>query len=208
MAARAALAKRESTDDRRRAIAAAARALIVERGFEGLRTRDIAERVGINIATLHYHVPSKEALIGLVCETMKDDFRAQPLARPRDHLPAADQLEHEFGDFWEILTDKRELLALMSELTERARRDPVIAASVRPLMGKWLSIITGILEQGRSEGSFRSNLDATPAALMLMGALIGYARGPEVARDSFERLCAELRRAIANPAAKPPRPPG
>jgi AcrR family transcriptional regulator len=45
--------KRESGDDRRLAIAAAARAIIVEKGLEGLRTRDIAKRVGINIATLH-----------------------------------------------------------------------------------------------------------------------------------------------------------
>src|SRR5437773_9775968 len=32
-------------------------------GFEGLRTRDIAADVGVNIATLHYYFPTKEALI-------------------------------------------------------------------------------------------------------------------------------------------------
>ena len=57
--------RRESGDERRIAIARAARALIIGKGLEGLRTRDIAERVGINIATLHYHVPSKEALVAL-----------------------------------------------------------------------------------------------------------------------------------------------
>lgn len=51
--------RQASTDDRRAEIAAAARGLIVEKGLEGLRARDIAERVGINIATLHYHVPSR-----------------------------------------------------------------------------------------------------------------------------------------------------
>ena len=39
--------RRESGDERRIAIAHAARALIIEKGLEGLRTRDIAERVGI-----------------------------------------------------------------------------------------------------------------------------------------------------------------
>lgn len=43
---------RETTDDRRRAIASAARDLIAEQGFEGLRARDIAARVGINVAEL------------------------------------------------------------------------------------------------------------------------------------------------------------
>ena len=68
------------------AIAAAARALIAERGFEGLRTRDIADRVGINIATLHYHVPTKEALIELVAQSMRDDFIAQSRAWRREGL--------------------------------------------------------------------------------------------------------------------------
>ena len=61
-------------DDRRDAIARAARSLIVEKGVEGLRTRDIADRVGINIATLHYHVPTKEALIELVTPTFTNSW--------------------------------------------------------------------------------------------------------------------------------------
>ena len=75
---------REQSDVRRPAIAAAARALIAERGFEGLRTRDIAERVGINVATLHYHVPTKEALIEIVAQSMRDDFIAQGKAWRRE----------------------------------------------------------------------------------------------------------------------------
>src|SRR3954470_5066072 len=113
---------REQSGVRRSAIAAAARALIAERGFEGLRTRDIADRVGINIATLHYHVPSKEALIELVTETMIVEFRAQAINRPRAHLSPAERLEHEFTDFQEMFTQKRDVLAVMSELMERARR--------------------------------------------------------------------------------------
>ena len=34
-----------------------------QEGFEGLRTRDVAADVGVNIGTLHYYFPSKEALI-------------------------------------------------------------------------------------------------------------------------------------------------
>src|SRR5262245_26152052 len=75
--------RRESGEDRKRAIADAARQIIVEKGLEGLRTREIAQRVGINIATLHYHVPTKEALVELVAASIRDDFRAQSMARPR-----------------------------------------------------------------------------------------------------------------------------
>ena len=90
---------REQSDVRRPAIAAAARALIAERGFEGLRTRDIAERVGINVATLHYHVPTKEALIEIVAQSMRDDFIAQSKAWPRDGLTPLQELQQEMADF-------------------------------------------------------------------------------------------------------------
>lgn len=42
-------------DQRRRSLVLAAYQLIAEGGFERLRTRDIAARAGVNIATLHYY---------------------------------------------------------------------------------------------------------------------------------------------------------
>jgi AcrR family transcriptional regulator len=188
--------KRENTDDRRRAIAAAARALIVEKGFEGLRTRDIAARVGINVATLHYHVPTKETLIGLVAETMIDDFRAQSRNRPRAHLSPADRLEHEFYDFSEMFHQQRDTLAVMSELLERARRDAVIHAAMQPILAKWHQMVANIFVDGVADGTFRRDLDPDPAATMFIGALIGFCRGLDTTPEYFERLCAELRRAV------------
>src|SRR6187455_1959967 len=117
---------REQSDIRRPAIAAAARALIAERGFEGLRTRDIAERVGINVATLHYHVPTKEALIELVAQSMRDDFIAQSKAWRRDGLNPLQELQHEIADFRHTMKHNPELFAVLAEMIERARRDPKI----------------------------------------------------------------------------------
>ena len=192
--------RRGSTDDRRRAIAAAARAIIVEKGLEGLRTRDIADRVGINVATLHYHVPSKEALIGLVAETMKTEFRAQSLARPRAHLPASEQLEHEFYDFREMYTEQPEIIAVMGELIERGRRDPVVKAAIQPLQHHWQKMVADIFAAGRDEGSFRPDIDPEPASVMFIGTLIAFCRSGDTSPDTYDRLCAELRRAVVNPA--------
>ncbi|MDB5623159.1 MAG: TetR/AcrR family transcriptional regulator, partial [Devosia sp.] len=107
--------KRCTGDDRRSAVALAARAIIVERGLEGLRTRDIAARVGINIATLHYHVPSKEALVALVAESVRSDFRAQAERRPRTGKTALEQLRLEFDDFRETVEEMPELIIVLTE---------------------------------------------------------------------------------------------
>lgn len=189
--------RRGSTDDRRRAIAAAARAIIVEKGLEGLRTRDIAERVGINVATLHYHVPSKEALIGLVAETLVEDFRNQSLVRPRDRLTPAERLDHEFFDFHEMYFHRPDVLAVMSEMMERGRRDPVVKAALEPIMLRWREMVADILVAGVADGSFRADLDTDPAAQIIVGALVSFWRRSADSSDAYyQRICAELKRAL------------
>ena len=198
-------ARRESSADRRTAIAHAARDLIVEKGVEGLRTRDIAERVGINIATLHYHVPTKEALFGLVAAALRAEFVAQSVARPRTGLPPIAQLELEFDDFEELLGEKNYLLTAMSELLERARRDPEIKAGMFPLMGKWKEIVAELLASGVATGDFRPDLDPVPAAQMVIGAMIGFSRSPAATIENFKPLRAELLRAVRNPSKDAPK---
>jgi AcrR family transcriptional regulator len=194
--------RRESGDERRTEIAAAARVLIVEKGMAGLRMRDIAERVGINIATLHYHVPSKAALVRLVAETLIDDFRAQPMARPRARLSAAALLDHEFTDFYEAYIEHSEIGRLMAEFLNLRHRDADIRAAIDPMQRYWMRMIADILAAGREDGSFRADLDPEAGAEMLTGALIGYSHHPAPDHDSYRRLTDELRRAIANPHIK------
>jgi len=46
----------------------AAKEIFQQKGFAGAKTRDIAERAGINLALLNYYFRSKEKLFGLVME--------------------------------------------------------------------------------------------------------------------------------------------
>ena len=61
--------------DRRGELVLAAYKRIAERGFEGLRTRDVASDVGVNVATLHYYFPTKEKLIEAVVALAMGRFR-------------------------------------------------------------------------------------------------------------------------------------
>jgi AcrR family transcriptional regulator len=194
------IAKRAPNDDRRAEIAAAARALIVEKGVEGLRTRDIAERVGINIATLHYHVPSKEALIELVAESLRDAFIQQTIDRPRAHLSAAERMELEFVDFREIALERPEILLVFSELMERGRRDKRIAEAILPMKHRWRQILADLLSEGVSDGVYRPDIDPEAFAGIMIASFIGFCRNPQKSPETHARLVAELKRAIANPA--------
>jgi AcrR family transcriptional regulator len=195
--------RRVPSDDRRAAIAKAARELIVEKGVEGLRTRDIAERVGINVATLHYHVPSKEALIELVAESLAEQFHNQHVMRPREHLGALERLAIEFVDFREFVFERPEVMLVFSELMERARRDERIGAAIFPLKHRWRETLVELLRDGVTDGAFRPDIDSDAAASMIMSSMIGFCRSRIKDVDSYERLAAELQRAIRNTNGSP-----
>src|SRR5215831_20350428 len=112
--------------DRRQALVLAAYTCLAERGFEGLRTRDIAADVGINVATLHYHFPSKEALIRAVVAHAMHKFAA---TLPREGTPA-EQLRGHLRALRRLMRKEPELRTVLGELTLRASRDSTIAAIV------------------------------------------------------------------------------
>ena len=164
--------KYQATDDRKLAIAAVARSLIVEKGFEGLRTREIADRVGINIATLHYHIPTKDALIELVAQSMKEDFMEQYYRYPREGLNPRQLLELEINKHRDTRRDNPELLFVMEEMGRRARHDPVIARYIDPMRGYWREQIIEILAAGVADGSFRADLDPRGACYQVIGTMV------------------------------------
>ena len=188
--------KRESGDDRRLAIARAARQIIVEKGLEGLRTRDIAARVGINIATLHYHVPSKEALVALVAESLRHDFKAQALRHPRGARTGLEQLRLEFDDFRETVVEMPELITILTELVERARRDAAVAAIMLPMRDFWRKQFADIFRLGIADGSFRPDLDPEAAALISTGAVSDCWRQSNASLVTLDRVLAELERSF------------
>src|SRR5437870_4993220 len=117
---------RSRKEGREQALVQAAFNQIAERGFEGLRTREVAAGVGLNIATLHYYFPTKEALIrGVVAHAM-DRFRST-LA---PHGSPADQLRNHLRAVRKLLRDEPEVGAVMGELALRSARDPAMARTI------------------------------------------------------------------------------
>lgn len=55
-------------------IAEAAIRVFTRKGYDGTKTRDIADEAGINVATLHYHHKSKDELFSLVARSAMSEF--------------------------------------------------------------------------------------------------------------------------------------
>src|SRR5437899_5648404 len=110
------------SERRRKELVQAAFNQIAEHGFEGLRTRDVAQEVGVNIATLHYYFPTKESLIGGVLDHAMNRFRST-LA---PHGSPSDQLRNHLRAVRKLMRDEPELASVMGELALRSSRDKSI----------------------------------------------------------------------------------
>ena len=160
---------RETGDPRETVLNAAAEEF-ARRGFRGARVDSIARRAGVNKAMLYYRVGGKADLYREVL------LRAQDLLRQR--LSAA--LEDAGGP-------RETLLAYMREFLDFAREHPEVPAMVMREaaggfetmpeeavlgLGDMLSLLEGILEEGRGRGVF---LPAEPFAVQMVVAVAAVA---------------------------------
>ena len=200
---------RPGGDERRDDLVRAAFACLAVGGFEGLRTRSVADRAGVNIATLHYYFPTKEALIGGVAAFIASQFITLHAPRkPSTGSPALDRLHQEFADARFYRAKHPDLAAVLTELQLRGRRDPAIREIIEPLFGHWRKGIEEWMTAGIAEGVFRPDLDPAAGAAFFVAAMTG-AGLLEHSRHEFDGIFAAIEAWLLAPnpsrAGRPPR---
>lgn len=160
--------------DRRDELVRIAYGQIQEKGFEGLRVRDVAAKAGINHATLLYYFPTKEALIQGVVAFLIQEFQTSRVPRPAEAaLTPLQELHLEFDDLRYRFREMPEMLVVLSELFGRARRDPALAKILQALDDGWRGYLVSILARGVETGAFRPDLDLPTTAMGIMVQLKG-----------------------------------
>jgi AcrR family transcriptional regulator len=177
-------------EGREQALVQAAFNQIAERGFEGLRTREVAAGVGLNIATLHYYFPTKEALIrGVVAHAM-DRFRST-LA---PHGSPADQLRNHLRAVRKLLRDEPEVGAVMGELALRSARDPSLARIMAESYRAWHQTLRGLLRRAAEAGHLAHDLDNDDVAALIMATLTSMTLPSTASADRTDRAFRQLER--------------
>jgi AcrR family transcriptional regulator len=189
----------EVREGQRRKIIQATYRTIAEKGFEGLRMREIAARAGLNHSTLHYYFAGKEALIsGLM------DYMVQELSLGREKSKLGSQLTppEELASHFEALIHQAhehpEMFIVLTELRTRSIRDPEVRAVMRSNERIWKRYIADILRRGIRSGDFHSKLDSevtTDTILALIRGLnAGSAPGLTGARQALRQIVTWLTR--------------
>jgi AcrR family transcriptional regulator len=182
-------------DERRRSLVQAAYKLIAESGFERLRTRDVAARVGVNIATLHYYFPHKEDLIRGVVEYLLKQFMTAYLpGSPFEMRTPLEQIRGELAEMQYLVQEKPDMFIVLDELILRSLHDPAIHNMIAWLDEGWHTYLERVIRDGIEQGMFRADLDPGSAAtwmiLLTKGTTLHYMTNPEAV--DFDRIKAEV----------------
>src|SRR5947207_7459247 len=190
---------RSHKEDRQQALGRAAFNQIAERGFGGLRTREVAAGVGLNIASLHYYFPTKEALIrGVVAHAM-DRFRST-LA---PHGSPADQLRNHLRAVRKLLREEPQVSAVMGELALRSARDPSLAQIMRETYDAWHRTLRGLLKRAARDEQLAPELDSDDVAALIMATLTSMTLPTVGSAQRIDQAFRQLERVLRMPVPDP-----
>ena len=165
------------TESRRQDILAAASAAIAERGLCETRIADIADNIGASPALILYYFPSKAALLTEAL-VYQDRLFAESV---KDELEGAHTAVEKFAILIEASCPRpsrsggaTDGWTLWPAAWEMSRHDPSLASARARLDEAWRAQIAAIVEEGITNGEFRS-LNANDFAIQLAAMLDGLA---------------------------------
>jgi AcrR family transcriptional regulator len=184
--------QRTQRGDRKSELVEIAYRLIAKNGLEGFRIRQVAAEAGIDNGTLHYHFPSKEALIHGVVNYLMEDLQNNRAVQNTADPTALDELHMEFEDIRFRLHHTPGQFNVLGDLAVRSWRDPVIAKMFRKLDDGWHVHLVALLERGIQQGLFRKNLNVPLCARAIMVALRGIGYQAKLPHRKIDELLSEL----------------
>lgn len=176
--------KRRAGEERRQALVRAAFGRIADKGFEGLRLREVAAEVGIDHSTLHHYFASKQDLVAGVVDYATRQFWPTMPAEGG----AIDRLQYHLAALGRMIQEQPALFTVMAELDLRARRDPAIRSIIDRHEQGWRIVLEEVLRRAAKEGALTQNLDVATGVELIIAAVKGVRQLPDRAEDVLAQL--------------------
>lgn len=161
--------------DRRQLLIQAAFDALAEKGFEGLRLREVAARAGIDHSTLHHYFPTRQDLVAAVVEFATSQFWT---TMPGDGATTA-KLSTHLATLAQMIQQRPALFTVLREIDLRASRDPAVQETRDRYERGWRTALGDVLH--------------TDSAVDLVIATVkGISLTPDRAADALQELASLL----------------
>ena len=158
------MSKREQQKKQRRQnIIQAAKDLFLEQGVTNIQMQDVAAAAGVGIATLFRYFPKKEYLVVAATNVIIDEMATDVGQIVEQTMPAYERIEQILDYYIGVARDPQLRLAKFFDsfsLYEKiAEESPEQYAQYLFARSKLASILLGLAEQGKQDGSLRRDVD-------------------------------------------------
>lgn len=162
------------SEERRERLVVAGYEVMRQQGLANLRTREVAAKAGITVATLHYYFPTKEALVRAVIEYAITARMVMPLELDQEREDGRQALRTMIEGLAEQAANDPGHFRLLHELIWLSHDDEAISQLLLEWHRRWHASVASWLRSGR----FRSDLDPERTAALIVHAVLGMVMRP------------------------------
>jgi TetR/AcrR family transcriptional regulator, fatty acid metabolism regulator protein len=156
-----------AVEDKRALIRSAAVRVFAKKGYHACRVSDIAVEAGVAYGLVYHYFGSKEAVLETIFRETWSAMLAAIGAVEELGEPAPEQVRKVAAIVLRTWRDDPDLVRV---LVREVTRSPQLQNEIDEI-AQAFATLERIIERGKAEGSFRTDLDSRVAALMLYGAL-------------------------------------
>src|SRR5512142_2437851 len=157
----------------KRAIMDLAEAFLQDKGFNGFSYAHIAAELGVKNAAIHYHFPSKEALVCAVIQRYRDRFQLWINNARVKNLSHQEKLGWFFSIYTDARTDNGKVCLAGSLETEFNSLPASLREQTGALTRELLAWLQATLQEGREAGVFDFGGDPAGKAALILSSVQG-----------------------------------
>jgi TetR/AcrR family transcriptional repressor of nem operon len=185
-------------EDTREAILDVAKELLQTRSFNAFSYQDIADRIGIRKASIHYHFPGKEELGVALVDRFRREGRAWASGLAARGATPKEKLEALFAYYRDTVLPTRKICAYGIFSAEYNALPDGMRKSIKKFHAAHIRWLTAVVAEGREGGVFEAQATPEDQALLVASALQGAVQIARTGEDPkrYEATVEQLRRLL------------
>jgi len=143
--------------------------LFREKGYAASSMRDLAQKLGIEAASLYSHIKSKEEILQNLCFDMAAEFRKSLMDVEKKNVSATEKLR--LGIISHIQVMAKDLTASAVFMNEHRHLSQPFLREFLLLRINYINRFKTIIEEGTRNGEFKETIDKKLAVMTLFSSL-------------------------------------
>ncbi|WKZ60568.1 MAG: TetR/AcrR family transcriptional regulator [Cyclobacteriaceae bacterium] len=143
--------------------------LFKEKGYSASSMRDLAQKLGIEAASLYSHIKSKEEILRTLCFDMAAEFRSSLSEVEKQNVSASEKLR--LGIIGHVKVMAKDLTASAVFMNEHRHLSQPYLRDFLLLRINYINRFKTFIEQGVATGDFKKDIDTKLAVMTLFSSL-------------------------------------